>query len=68
MNIYNYNQFKKNQTLTNLEKLKNNGIKLFNISNGEWKELHEFTLPFDQMIPLYKKENGQFKFYAIGVY
>jgi hypothetical protein len=68
MSIALYNQFKKNQTLSNLEKLKNKGIILYELNFSNWQELHEYALPFKNMVPLYINENGRFKFYAIGIY
>jgi len=58
-------EFRHNQTLTNLEKLKNNGINLYKLSFNKWIKLHEFKLPIERFVRLY---NNDLKLIGIGIY
>lgn len=58
-------QFKENQTLTNLQPLKNNGIELYKMSWGKWERIAEYKLPIERFIRLY---NDKFILIGIGYY
>ena len=58
-------QFKRNQTLTTLGKLRNLGVGLKKLSNNKWETLSEYKLPFDKFIPLY---DDNFEISDIGTY
>lgn len=57
--------FSKNQTLKNIEDLKNVGIGLKQLKNNKWERLTEYKLPFDRWILLY---NDNLELSDIGVY
>ena len=57
--------FSKNQTLKNIEDLKNVGIGLKQLKNNKWEQLTEYKLPFDRWILLY---NDNLELSDIGVY
>jgi hypothetical protein len=58
-------QFRENQTLTNIQKLKNAGIGLRILKNNKWEEFKVYKLPFDRFVALY---NDNFEPFAIGIY
>lgn len=58
-------QFKQNQTLTNLQQIKNAGMTIGTLKDNQWKPLHTYNLPFPNIIALY---NDKFEIHAIGVY
>lgn len=59
------NRFLKNQTLTNIQELKNAGIGLRILKNNQWEILPEYKLPFQRVIPLY---DDNFEICYLGVY
>ena len=61
--------FQENQTLANLQDIKNAGLKIEQLKNNKWQEVSEFTLPFKNTVPLYlKDEKGNFNIVALGIY
>ena len=58
-------QFRSNQTLTNLQHLKNAGIELKTRKNNQWEEVPIFELPFERFIPLY---DNDFQIHAIATF
>lgn len=62
--------FINNQTLTNLESMKNVGLSIKILTFGEWKPLDNFSLPLDgfHFVKLYKKEGNNLKLDALGIY
>jgi len=61
-------EFKCEQTLSNLQILKNEGLSIKKITGGEWRTIKVFKLPFDNVIPLYTIKNNTMEVEGIGVY
>lgn len=57
--------FKADQSLSNIQKMKNLGIDLMILKSNKWQPLHEYKLPFERFITLYSDD---FKISGIGVY
>jgi len=57
--------FEASQTLTNVGKMKNCGVELFELKNNQWSRLHEYKLPIERFIRLY---NNGFNLIGIGKY
>jgi len=58
------NKFEKDQTLTNIQEIKNAGMGLYKIQNNKWEELKLYTLPV-RFVKLY---NDSFELIGIGRY
>lgn len=53
--------FMKNQTLSNLQTLKNEGMDLYELKNNKFQIMHEYTLPLDveRLVIIYEKVNSK---------
>jgi hypothetical protein len=53
--------FMKNQTLSNLQEMKNEGMNLYELKNNKFEIMHEYTLPLDteRLVIIYEKVNSQ---------
>lgn len=53
--------FMKNQTLSNLQLMKNEGMDLYQLKNNKFEVMHEYTLPLktERFVTIYEKVNSQ---------
>ena len=53
--------FMKNQTLSNLQLMKNEGMNLYQLKNNQFEIMHEYTLPLssDRLVIIYEKVNSK---------
>ena len=51
--------FMKNQTLSNLQLMQNEGMNLFELKNNKFEIMHEFILPLksERLVTIYEKVN-----------
>lgn len=65
-----FEAFKADQTLSNLQVLKNLGLEGVRIlRNNEWRPLGVYELPLENLLLLYRRESdGVLRPYAVGTY
>ena len=53
--------FMENQTLSNLQLMKNEGMELYKLQNNKFEVMHEYTLPLksERLVTIYEKVNSQ---------
>ena len=64
-------QFNDNKSLSNLQEIKNAGMRVLVLQNGNWENLTEFSdsfIDYHNAIGIYDKINGSIKLTGIGFF